>query len=166
MGCDIHMMIERRIKSPSVAEQWATVNTLNAISDKGLHGADFRGRLWYVAEGRNYAFFGDLTNGEVRSEADGFNYPLRGVPQDVSPLIASELDYWSGDGHSASWLYADEFIPVFIKHCTSEKDVAIYTERRMKGEPIWVDVLEDYFNVAVPDDCKPSDFRFVFWFDN
>lgn len=166
MGCDIHMMLERKIKSPSVKEQWATVSTFNGVSHKGLYRANFEGRWWHSAEARSYAYFGDLTNGEVRVDAEDFEYPLRGVPSDMSPLVACEMDYWEGDGHSHSWLYADEFIPVYMKHWMDAEDVAMYTERRLRGEPIWQDILEDYFSVGVPGDSKPTDFRFVFWFDN
>lgn len=166
MGCDIHVMIERKIKSEHVNEQWATVATLNVIHPDGFHDAGFKNTLWYTVEGRNYAFFGDLTDGAVRSESDGFVHPLRGLPKDVSPLIMAEADWWGIDAHSHSWLYADEFLPVYLKHCTSDQIIAEYTEDRLNGEPVWVEMMTKFFNVSVPDESKPSDFRFVFWFDS
>lgn len=166
MGCDIHMMIEKKVASENVPEQWVTINTMATIHTDGLSRIEKGRHAWYAAEDRNYEYFGNLTNGEVRCEATDFHYPLRGVPDDVSPLVQLNLDYWMHDGHSHSWLYADEFIPVYMKHFMAPEEVTRLVELRMKGHEIWDELMSHHFNVAVGEEDEPTDFRFVFWFDN
>jgi hypothetical protein len=171
MGCDIHVVLEKKIKVTDMPEEWATVNVFNAVRTKGLSGfvgTRPTGLYWYTVESRDYAYFGDLTDGAVRGgSSDEFIYPLRGLPDDLAPLTKATLEYWHLDGHSHSWLYADEFLPVFAKHFISNAEIAQHTADRLEGYEPWRVILPEYFNVAVEsDDESPSNFRFVFWFDS
>lgn len=169
MGCDIHMVLERKVKSENVPEQWATVNSFNVLHDDGLGNSKFTGNYaYYTVESRNYAFFGALTGGAVRGAADGdIEVSLRGFPEDASPVAQAMFDDWGLDAHSPSWLYADEFVPLYMKYVMASDDVAKYIVARIENSiPPWETILERHFNVGVPDGIEPENYRFVFWFDN
>lgn len=169
MGCDIHMVLERKVKSENVPEQWATVNSFNVLHDDGLTGGKLTNDYaCYQVESRNYEFFGALTGGAVRGSADeDFDLSLRGFPEDASPIAQAMIDEWGMDAHSSSWLYADEFVPLYMKYVMSSDEVAKYVADRIEhNNTPWENILERHFNVGVPEGADPSMYRFVFWFDN
>jgi hypothetical protein len=166
MGADIHLFLERKMKSGN----WACVSNLDGIVNLGgLDGVQSTSSLtygYYKLNGRNYQFFGELAS--VRG--DGLE--PRGLPLDISEVVDEESEGWGHDGHSHSWLYADEFISIYNKVwlepnedepldwysqtlLTDGKDVAVREFLRTMCSPMMVN-----------DGDKPEDFRFVFWFDN
>ena len=169
MGCDIHMMVEKKIKTKKHGEVWATVNTLNAVYPDGLVLGDSLGDspygYFYRAEMRNYRFFADIAC--VRGEGE---YQDRGLPDDVSPLVLSFAESWDLDAHSHSYLYADEMIPLYIKHHLSDEEKAKLVSDRMSGGlsdiQVFHLIMERHFNVATREEDNPQDYRFVFFFDN
>ena len=168
MGCDIHMMIETKVKTQKHGEVWATVNTLNPIHGHGLcHSEEFSKQTfghYYRVEGRNYEFFADLAC--VRGEGE---YQDRGLPDDIAPMTLEYVESWDLDGHSHSYLYADEFIPLYIKHCFTDAEKTEYAVDRLEGTSdiqMFHLIMEKHFNIATRDDDDPRDYRFVFFFDN
>lgn len=169
MGCDIHMMIERKVKNTKHGSVWATVNTLNPIHADGLsHAKNLKDDApyghYYRVEHRNYEFFADLAC--VRGEGE---YQDRGLPDDVAPLTLEFSESWGYDGHSHSYLYADEFIPLYIKHCFTDAEKTEYAVDRLEGTSdiqMFHVIMEKHFNVATKDEDDPRDYRFVFFFDN
>lgn len=168
MGCDIHMMIETKVKTQKHGEVWATVNTLNPIHGHGLcHSEEFSKQTfghYYRVEGRNYEFFADLAC--VRGEGE---YQERGLPDDVAPLTLAFAESWGLDAHSHSYLYADEFIPLYIKHWFSDEEKTKYAVDRLEGTSdlqMFYLLMEKHFNVATKDEDDPRNYRFVFFFDN
>lgn len=168
MGCDIHMMIETKVKTQKHGEVWATVNTLNPIYGEGLcHSEQFSKQPfghYYCVEGRNYKFFADLAC--VRGEGE---YQERGLPDDVAPLTLAFVESWGLDAHSHSYLYADEFIPLYIKHWFSDEEKTKYAVDRLEGTSdlqMFYLIMEKHFNVATKDEDDPRNYRFVFFFDN
>jgi hypothetical protein len=166
MGADIHLFLERKMKSG----KWACVSNLNKVVHvEGLDGLQPTNSLnygYYKLSGRNYQLFGALAS--VRG--DGLE--PRGMPDDPSDIVQHEADGWMHDAHSHSWLYADEFISIYNKVwlepkddepldqysqtlLTDGKDLAVREFLRLMCSPM-----------VVEDEDQPEDFRFVFWFDN
>ena len=167
MGADIHLFLERKMKSGN----WACVANLdNIIHLDGLDGVQPSGSVsyaWYRLNRRNYQFFGALAS--VRGDGE----EPRGLPIDVSDLVEEESHGWAMDGHSHSWMYADEFISIYNKVwlepnedepldqysrrlLTDGKDEAVLEFLRTMCNPLVINLEQD----------NADDYRFVFWFDN
>ena len=173
MGCDIHVMLEQKVRTKDEPDGvWQVINTFNGVplsaiwfpADEPIKVKDERMCGWWNVEGRNYEFFAALAG--VRGDGP----EPRGLPDDIAPLAQAWAESWEGDAHSHSWLYADEFTQLYMKHCLDEKVVSDYTAKRIAGEitaPIWVPIMHFYIS-PVPDDVqeKPHDLRFLFFFDN
>ena len=167
MGTDVHMTIEKKIQTPKRGEVWVTVNTLNSIFPDGLvtdrkHDTPYGN--YYRIECRNYEFFADLAC--VRGEGE---YQERGLPDDVSLVFLNCVESWGIDGHSHSYLYADEMIPLYIKHhLTDEEKGKLFADRinGLSSIQTFHLIMERHFNVATNEDDDPQDYRFVFLFDN
>lgn len=112
MGCDIHAFEE------TFKTKWEYTGEVD---------------LW-----RNYTLFTVLAN--VRSGSDRVKIisTPKGVPDDISDYVKSELSGWMGDGHSHSWLTKQEFeefdweseVKMF-----GVVDVENYKEYKEKGSP-------------------------------
>jgi hypothetical protein len=171
MGCDIHVMLEQRVKTKSCPEGvWQVLNTFNGMD---LHS------LWYMqditlddnkspmaywnVEGRNYEFFAALAS--VR----GHGRPEKGLPSDISPMVEAWVESWEGDGHSHSWDYADDFTKLYMKYCLSEQVVAEYAAKRLNGDisgDIWTHIMHKYISPIPNHMDNPQDLRFIYFFDN
>lgn len=169
MGCDIHMMVEKKVRTEKHGEVWAAVNTLSAVFPDGLSRAselksDTPFGYYYRAEDRNYEFFADLAC--VRGEGE---YQERGLPDNVSSLFLNYVESWGIDGHSHSYLYADEFIPLYVKHKFTQNEKAEHAVNRIEGissvETFHL-IMEKHFNITTREEDNPRDYRFVFFFDN
>lgn len=168
MGCDIHMLAERKIKYDG-KEEWAVVQTFGIVHDKGFVRTKLNNDYaYYMVENRSYDYFGALTKGEVRgSEDDGLGAHCRGFPKDASLLAKAIYADWEGDAHSESWLTADEFVPVYIKYVLPHEEAAKLMAERMSGDGYtWQKIVEEHFNIGIGAYTPPEDIRFVFWFDN
>lgn len=164
MGADIHLYLERKMKSGD----WACVSNLNAI----VHGEAFDGRgangsdWWFKLSNRNYTLFGELAS--VRG--DGLE--PRGLPDDLSEIVQDEADGWVHDAHSHSWMYADEFADIYHKVMADPNDEEPLdryhqlTLKEGKDYAVWHFVNRMCNPMCIEDEDKPHDFRFVFWFDN
>lgn len=85
----------------------------------------------WIYDGRNYDLFAMLAN--VRNGAgfagiktgDGFNIIAepKGVPMDMSKIIAADYEEWMGDAHSASWLTLKELKEFNWKQTTKHSGV-------------------------------------------
>jgi len=167
LGCDIHMFIEKRLRKE---DDWQTDDN---------HVLDNDGRLTEVTTtNRDYRLFGILAN--VRT--GGAIYPIRGIPEDLSPLILEESK--GSDYHSHQWLTLYEF-----KKClraakydlTANKNSGAFYD--WTQEPAgWEGLPESY--TAVVNYCEEwienetaeaqllnrtdaqPEVRIIFWFDN
>jgi len=96
MGCDIHIVVERRRK-PS--EPWVGLYTTDEMP----------GGRPPIAR-RDYDFFAAVAG--VRGNVQSFsNYP-RNVPEDISPLAWQQYMRAPTDHHSASHMSAAEFCSI------------------------------------------------------
>lgn len=166
MGADIHIYAERRLKDGS----WSYLRGYDAHNrrtyDDKPEKQSYGNLLFSRARSRDYGFFADLAG--VRGPGPA----PKGLPDDVSPLVAEESELYGGDGHSHSWYSAKEFVPIFMKHhLTNEERAEIVTHKlEGSGTSLTHHVLNWYLGIDVPygkdDKPDPSAIRFVFWFDN
>lgn len=144
MGCDIHMHTEVKI-----AGQWHHYGAPHV--------------------GRNYELFCLLAG--VRGGDDDptpISQP-RGIPDDASTMTRFASDYDGADGHSHSWISAEE-----IARVDEHAKKAGWTSRH--GPDGWWMANEfgflfgsDWSDFATHPGERPDgieDIRWVFWFDN
>lgn len=138
MGCDIHLVLERK----NDAGKWVGVDTFN--SHASAYGES---HSVPVARSRNYERFAALAG--VRGDGP----EPRGLPSDASDttrLLAT--DDWGADGHSHSHLPLGEAAKIFLQ--TEFK-------KPQRTSLAMTDPAYHYFGV------DPADgYRIVFWFDN
>ena len=92
MGCDIHIVLERKVDG-----EWL-----------GLHDFPYTSGGSYPARERNYRRFAMLAN--VRGDGP----EPKGMPSDASQLAKFLCDDYGSDGHSHSYGTMDEVLPIFV----------------------------------------------------
>jgi hypothetical protein len=170
MGCDIHMVLEKRVKVRD-AEAWVGVNAFPYLTAQVYEPATSKmatGASSWMATGRNYNLFAGLAG--VRGEGP----TPKGVPDDASDLALMEIDRWGEDGHSHSWMLMDEALPIFLSTGQLGKPGDVVVEAMKNGTEAAIEQCFDHFwtldehydlgEVVYRD--RLSDFRLVFWFDN
>jgi hypothetical protein len=96
MGCDIHIVLERRMPG----KEWI-----------GLYATDYHpGPRIKVAQ-RDYEFFAEIAN--VRGLSKSSRYP-KNVPEDISDLAWAEYIRCPTDHHSASHASLSDFCEVYL----------------------------------------------------
>lgn len=166
MGADIHIYAERRLKDGS----WSFYRDY-ASQDRRMYenvpNPEAVTALWPKVADRDYGFFADLAG--VR----GPGPEPKGLPEDVSPLVAELSRAWGSDGHSHSWMLAGEFASIFLRHHVPHEEQAELVAERMESKsdtPMRDRVLRRYLGLDLLWWEEPSDgsdtYRFVFWFDN
>lgn len=140
MGCDIHIVLERREKGST---EWVGV----WCSD------DFPGGRPKIAQ-RDYEFFGEVAKVRCRDSSTG-QYP-RNLPKDVSRL--AWLSYMDAptDHHSVSHMTVEEFTAAWFRANDKRPVIA---DRGPRKEFAAHDLLGISNHVE-------HDWRVVFWFDN
>lgn len=184
MGCDIHIVVERRVKG-----KWKPVNPPEEMRDKvwleiaertsdEKTKAEYR-KYWETKwpSRRNYSLFAILA--DVRNE--GYLKPLaepRGLPSDLGKPIDSHYSYgsksapqdhkiWLGD-HSHSWFTLEDLMLV-------DWQADARTDRSKRGDDDFTIAKRtykesaDYVYKMIPylhTLGLPEDVRIVFGFDN
>ncbi len=167
MGCDIHLMAEKKVFQTSDKERkegiWVNIDKWMVNQDPYRYGPDNEERQSKMVierddrfyAGRNYNLFTALAG--VRSEHFANNPPIisepKGIPDDASPEYIEEVKYWKGDGHSHSYLTLKDI---------KEFDWTTY------GNTCDAFIIE---TVNKLEKCKSfyntdEDIRIVFFFDN
>jgi len=174
MGCDIHVVVERKCPDG----KWRVVNpepvpeaTRRLRPDElewGLYNdepspmeiLEFemqpketreppRAEMWWFE--RNYQAFSQLA--DVRSLRAGANlWPVRGFPEDASPLTKSAFD--CPDWHSPNWLTGAELAEYPKLVDQSEK------------VPRIEELASALSKVATEQEVSMDEVRAVFWFDS
>lgn len=156
MGCDIHMVVERKWEGRWVGlhavPYMRTYERDNASAPLSVsfHGWDIKNR--------NYGFFAKLAG--VRGEGP----EPKGVPDDASDLTLMEIDSWGQDGHSHSWCMVQEFYDLF-----RESNEWLVVDTLVEGSArISIDDLlgVSYSDLAEEEKGVADNYRVVFWFDN
>lgn len=139
MGCDIHLHAEVKIGG-----QWHHYSAPTTLR-------------------RNYRLFAFMAN--VRNDDDIVPLAMpRGLPSDITAVTAIDLEIWRLDGHSHSWLNAEEIgkVETFIEDNLYDTPADSWQSNR------------DFFGYFFGNDFGQrdpwpegvEDVRFVFWFDN
>ena len=156
MGCDIHIVVERKWEG-----RWVGLRTDQGFV-RGGYGGEETDWVYPDVGQRDYAFFARLAG--VRG-GDGPE-PL-GIPGDASDLSLMRLSDWEGDGHSFSYLPIKEFAE---RWCAKDKAfITTMAAERLEGKNRAYARLLDRASMGtfdLYDDMNVEDFRVVFWFDN
>lgn len=138
MGCDIHIVLERRKKSGG---DWIGVY----LTDELPGGRPPIAR-------RDYSFFGRIAG--VRTQTADTVYP-KNLPEDISDLAWQAYMTAPRDYHSASHMPEVQFVNAWIAENPQGPDSKIRAE--------WAthDLLGAYC-----DEEGGFEYRVVFWFDN
>lgn len=167
MGCDIHMVLERKF-----GDEWVGMHNYNAPDYKALHinnliddGGEPPKRAWisYKIMQRDYQLFGELAG--VRKASSLGNEP-RGLPQDASQLTTVMADEWGMDGHSHSHLSLPEFIAAYAASTGQTPTLVEHRLNPTKETSTW---FHDIATLITGDDIfdeNYNDYRICFWFDN
>lgn len=154
MGCDIHIVIERKYK-----DKWVGVRTDQSVPTKHYNedGWDYNSPAvgW-----RDYGFFARLAG--VRGSGPN----PEGVPDDASDLTRALVEQWDSDGHSYSHLPLEEFAQRWV--AGDDEFLAARTKERLEGgDTLWARTL-DKASIGAFDGYADdiNEFRVVFWFDN
>lgn len=154
MGCDIHMVLEKRVVVDGV-EGWIGMHDFPTTPDP-KEGNHYQ-KQWWGVTGRNYALFAALAG--VRG--DGPN--PKGMPSDASELAHYLSNGCGTDGHSHSFCSIQEFLTAYTDVCSEESVVRReYVGALLEGGDAWVysagEMLFGYLD--------SEHYRVVFWFDN
>lgn len=138
MGCDIHMVLERRLPG----KQWIGLWSSDEFPDRRV------GRPMIAR--RDYGFFAEVAG--VRGRFDTTIWP-RNLPEDVSPLAWAQYMRAPTVHHTPSYLTAQDFVAAYQRANPEGRDY----------RPEWA--LSDLLGVDL-DWPKGAEYRVVFWFDN
>lgn len=146
MGCDIHLVLEKRH-----GDKWVGVDTFTSFQRQYASGEPMDGFSMPIARSRNYERFAALAG--VR----GSGAEARGLPDDASDTTRLMSEEWGVDGHSHSWLPLTDAAKVWA--ATERYDVSDFAKTYPESHYFNVDCSEGSRNDA-------ADYRVVFWFDN
>ena len=138
MGCDIHLHTE--IKIDGVWHHYSCPNV-----------------------GRDYRIFTKMAGVRNITGIEPFSEP-RGLPKDTTRIVQLSSQFWGSDGHSHSWLNAEEIfqLEAFVARLS---DKSCDFGRIFYGR--WGDIWESRATSGHdPMRRKIQDIRFIFWFDN
>lgn len=142
MGCDIHIVVERKIADGEWIGIWCSHTSPNIGYNRPNR--------------RNYQFFAEVAGVRGRPEKNKKSRP-RFIPKDISALAWEELMACPTDYHSHSHMSLKEFC---------EHWVTANPEKEGYGSEIRKDHVEyDLFGIDY-DWPENAQYRVVFWFDN
>lgn len=162
MCCDIHSFAEVRKNG-----KWEKVGDVFPLGDwsRNYFKKDFGDR---PINWRDYSLYGWLADVRNYSCVPAISQP-RGIPDDVSPEVAQEINNWADDGHSHSWLSLSELLAVDYEKVLNPRNGAAFAD---EGEGMHITLREHlserYFRVleTLKTLGSPDDVRIVFWFDS
>lgn len=164
MGCDIHLYTEKKVETRDGHYAWF-------CCDSFMYGKGYqKDNLVHISiySTRNYMMFGILAN--VRNHKYEPVVASRGLPNDVSDVIKEAAIYWGDDGHTHTWLTANEVFQYYKKNKNNEY---IKVCMRPLVKAIKKKMCNEFYINTNDKEIKKNelkkhgdDFRIVFWFDN
>lgn len=168
MGCDIHPVLEKKVKFEDGTEKWVGLHDfpfMVAYKNKLIEGEMDKWELvaagynWQPAfDKRNYGRFAALCG--VRGEGPD----PKGLPEDASDLTKLRLPENNGDLHSHSWTSLREALEICLKTEYDSENVFLNEKDPRKTNPLsyffGLDWLEDN------EDDTVDNYRVVYAFDN
>jgi hypothetical protein len=165
MGCDIHCYTEVRKYRYDDKERkhgvWINADKWSVNPGYYLYDEE---KKWHVdiddsvLWARHYALFAVLADVRNYWNIKPISQP-KGLPDDVSPEVAAEADYWGTDGHSHSWLTLRELEALPLSHYVPDDMPLALLED-------WNRLLDELRQRAKEFSVSSDDIRIVFWFDN
>lgn len=158
MGCDIHILLERKIITKfdsGMKDKWVSVSTIGIFDFSSPEQPTSYPEIAL----RNYEFFAKLAG--VRGDGP----KAKGLPEDASEY-ARYLKYsWGVDGHSWSYDSLEHFLLTYMlcnrKTSTKVKMTAQAIEGVSKAR-----IALQYFKYLSVDPEDLHEYRVVYWFDN
>ena len=146
MGCDIHVVLERKIE-----DKWQGVFVYRVTDANAIQKVE-------PYDGRNYELFSILAG--VRGSHEPLIDP-RGLPNDMSGATLEIIDWWEGDYHTPTWYDMFE-LNTFADRYKDNEEYARFID--------FVKYLNIYFEYALlwywSDVIKPNQYRAIIFFDN
>lgn len=141
MGCDIHIVLERRIDGA-----WIGLHDFPYFTGRSTDPEDAQYWPGPEATQRCYERFSRLAGVRRPGPAP------RGIPDDASQLARLRLSEWKGDAHSVSWMSLEEALPIFIETADFREDSI---EAKFPASFIFGEAADEI-----------GKHRIIFWFDN
>jgi len=167
VGCDIHMVLEKKF-----ANKWVGLHAYPYVSPKAIavrvRGADLVENVEWMsfhAGQRNYKLFGALA--DVRGESVFGHEPL-GIPYDASELVVCLAEEYGADGHSHSHMLLPEFLRcyAYAKGQNGEYEKGLADAVRGEKLPFKEFADEVLGFTFYEEEQDANQYRIVFWFDN
>lgn len=154
MGCDIHIVLERKYNNKWIGITDYSTNPYHLIRENDK----FKFK-WYcnLVTMRNYRRFAALAG--VR----GNGPEPKGIPVDISDLSLMIVNYWESDGHSHSFMSLKEASKILIDTLEIKDNEWDEDSLKMIKECSMMVIF------GIDDDNLDDnldDYRIVFWFDN
>lgn len=163
MGCDIHIVLER--KNTNTGE-WVGVRDYRGFGASLLEAEvdkNGSGYAWFKLRQRDYSFFNDLCG--VRGGGSSFGFKPRGLPGNASSLSYMRLSEDDPDLHSHSWLDMKELSGPLAANKAPESELAALVTERMGNSGYNLKLLNDWVDDVIEDE-NIDEWRLVFAFDN
>ena len=152
MGCDIHVVIEKKFADCGWQCVWD--GSIRPI----YYGQEGHRYNSPSITNRNYRLFADLAG--VRGDGP----PPKGLPEDISPAARSIVSEWDGDGHSHSWDTMLDFGEKYEYPNTDEGNADL-TKDTLTGKV--ASAVEKAVGRLIDLNYDDIDnYRVIYWFDN
>jgi hypothetical protein len=170
VGCDIHIVLERKL-----GNDWVGIKSMDSIQlsqlDIHLNGQTIDtaptkqgwSRAFYKLTGRDYSFFAAIA-GVRGDESDESQLEPRGLPDDLSLLSRYYLSDENGDLHSHSWLSLNELAPILLRVKEGIGVPELVADKLTDNVISEHEVLQRW--VVDSYESEVDSFRIVFAFDN
>lgn len=167
MGCDIHIVLEKRTASGD----WYGARDFTGFPSTIVHvygtkpdpeHAGFN-YVSYILRNRDYEFFNDLCG--VRGDGSRFGFKPRGLPENASLMSLDLLSEEDPDLHSHSWLNMQELSAVLAACKLDEAQTAASVVERIKNG-VDAKLLSEWVGLEDDETNDWDQWRLVFAFDN
>lgn len=150
MGCDIHIVLERKYN-----DKWIGVTDYSSNPDHLIRESDkFKFKYCYTwVRGRNYDRFAALAG--VRGDGPA----PKGLPENISDLIQMKVNDWE-EWDEYSFLSLNKACKIFVDSLKIQENE--WDEYSLKT------TIKNYPEMPIfeIDDENLDNYRIVFWFDN
>jgi hypothetical protein len=170
MGCDIHMVLEKKFN-----DKWVGLHAYPSVSTDAVEiylkneGAISKTKstidwLPFKVGRRNYGLFAALAG--VRGDSP-FGHELLGLPDDASDLAACLSEEYGDDGHSHSHMLLPEFLRCYA-YATDDDAYSKGCVAAVEGTTTpFIEFADEVLGFKFyPDEGNVEKYRIVFWFDN
>ena len=129
MGCDIHVMTERKRTWSDGTSQWSNVDNFrfNDWSDKYKEEGEREFQVEPIYHGRNYELFSFLADVRNYGGNESFGFD-RGFPEDAHRITRKEYEGWGCDAHTPGYCTLKELKEAASRVKTIRREGAVSKE--------------------------------------